>query len=115
MAEGNSTSTLTLVVASEEQVTRELEPGESEEQGFVEWTRRKLARKQEVQLDEVKKQLNEIQGQLDSLLASLPNPKDGPFRLNEVEVGLSISAEGGIGIATVGGEISLSLTFARKE
>jgi hypothetical protein len=83
--------------------------------GPIKYIRRKLTAKKQVNLDDVKDQLNAIQGELDCLLESLPTPKKGPFGLSEVEVGLSITAEGSIGIATVGGEISLTLTFARQD
>jgi hypothetical protein len=114
MAKKDSTPALTLIVAGEDdvQITREVKPGESVQHGFI---RRKVAAKTEVKLDDVRVQLNAIQGQLDSLLESLTDPKAGPFRLSEVEVGLSITAEGSIGIATVGGEVSLTLKFGRKE
>jgi hypothetical protein len=76
--------------------------------------RRRVARPKNVTLNEVKGQLDTIQGQLESLLTGLPNPKVSDFRLREVEVGLSVSGEGSIGIATVGAEISLSLKFVRE-
>lgn len=110
-----SATTLTLITAEEAEVTPELQPGESVPHGFGGWTRRKVTAQKQVSLADVKGQLDAIQGELDVLLQSLPEPKGGPFRLSEVEVGLSITAEGSIGIATVGGEVSLALKFARGD
>jgi hypothetical protein len=77
--------------------------------------RRELtAKTTSVDLEAVKRHLNAMQGELESLLKSIPDPQVPHFRLSEVGVGLSINAEAHIGIASAGAEVSLTLTFARE-
>ena len=115
MANTKSTSTLTLIVSAEDETPAALRPGEIQPHGFGKWARRKVTATTDVSLDDVKSQLDKVQGELDPLLDNLPEPKGGGFQLHEVEVGLFITAEGSIGVATIGGEISLTLTFARED
>jgi hypothetical protein len=124
MSKTDSTPTdLTLMVIEEEdELDYDVRPWSPQQPGGVSAQivnplsvlRRRVARPKNVTLNEVKGQLDTIQGQLESLLTGLPNPKVSDFRLREVEVGLSVSGEGSIGIATVGAEISLSLKFVRE-
>ncbi|BBZ43129.1 Pepco domain-containing protein [Mycobacterium parmense] len=84
--------------------------------GFLPFRRaapKREGKTKDVELDKVKGRLYAIQGELETLLKDLPDLQESPFRLKEVEVGLSLNAEGHIGIATIGSEISLSLRFAR--
>ncbi|MGA7050029.1 MAG: hypothetical protein WBZ37_01930 [Mycobacterium sp.] len=75
---------------------------------------KQVGKTKDVNLDKVKGELNAMKGGLENLLKDLPDPQGSPFRLNEVEIGLSVNAEGHLGIATFGSEISLSLKFVPR-
>jgi hypothetical protein len=104
---------LTLVIATDEAATeQELFDRGSESYGPAQWLRRRIASKKDVELSDVKAQLDKVQDQITALLENIQDSPRGRFRLHEVEVGLAVTAEGSIGVATVGAEVSLSLTFA---
>jgi len=113
MSEEHPSAKLTLIVAEGVQ-EEELAPGEFEQHGPREWIRRRLTAKKEVDLGAVQSELDGMQGQIDSLLSKIQDPTNAKFRLSDIEFGLSITAEGSIGIATVGGEVSVTLTYSRK-
>lgn len=54
--------------------------------------------------------LEEITRGLDSL-----NKVAGEFTADEITIGIAVSGEGSIGIATVGAEASIQVTFVRKK
>jgi|GEM_PF-4842446 len=55
-----------------------------------------------------------MKGAVDRLSALVPGGPNGPsFKLDEITVGLNVSAEAGVIIAGVGAEANLSLKFAR--
>jgi hypothetical protein len=113
MSEAAGNQTLTLIVAADAEASDQLQPGETEEQGLIGWVRKKVTAKRDVNLLDVKDELDRVEGQLETLLAGVSDTETAGFRLSEVEVGLSVTAEGSIGIATVGGEVSLTLRFCR--
>jgi hypothetical protein len=113
MSEEHPGEKLTLIVA-EGVEEEELAPGESEQHGFREYVRKRMTKKTEVDLGAVQSELDGMQIQIDSLLSRIQEPSNAKFRLAEIEFGLSITAEGSIGIATVGGEVSVTLTYSRK-
>jgi hypothetical protein len=112
MSDIHPSATLALVVA--EGIQEELAPGQFEQHGPREWVRRRLAAKTEVDLGSVQSELDGMQSQIDLLLSKIQDPKDGKFRLSEIEFGLAVTAEGSIGIATVGGEVSITLSYSRN-
>ncbi len=68
----------------------------------------------EIDADTLKQSLGKLTGQLDSLFRDIEAV--GGFKLNQVEVSLEISAEGGvalIGTAKAGARGAISLTFSR--
>jgi hypothetical protein len=67
-----------------------------------------------VNMETLEKELDRVQDELDTLLAKVKTTDPGGFRLRTVEVSLSISGEGSIGVATIGAEASLSLSFERS-
>jgi len=103
-------TTLTLLVSEASQDAADAKAEDFEEQALphLHWGRPK-----DVDLDKLKDNLARVQGQVDGLLASVAASKASGFRLTSVEVGLAISAEGSIGVATAGLEASLSLSFER--
>ena len=116
MSQSDTSPQLTLIVVGDAQVEQQQAEAEGyEELGPITWLRRKVAAKKEVNLSEIHTQLEDVQGQISTLLEKIGDPPAGRFALQEVEVGLAVSAEGSIGVATVGAEVSLSLTFARVD
>lgn len=84
-------------------------PAESfEPQSIKEWFRGKP---KQVNLSALRDRMAEVQGEVDQLLASM-KPSTGGYHLAEVQVSLAISGNGSIGVATVGAEASIALTFA---
>jgi hypothetical protein len=72
-----------------------------------------FSRKQEVDYDRLKEDLEKVQGEMGDILASLDErPGDSSFSLREVSVALAVSGEGSIGVASVGVEASITLTFS---
>lgn len=65
----------------------------------------------QVKLSALRDRMAEVQGDVDQLLAKM-KPSTGDYRLSEVQVSLAISGSGSIGVATVGAEASITLTFA---
>lgn len=59
-------------------------------------------------------ELNKITGQIEKLIAVVKTSPVGDMRLDGIEVGLAISAEGSIGIATAGVEASITLSFTKE-
>jgi hypothetical protein len=114
MSEAAGHQTLTLIAAADAVASGELQPGEPDEQGLVGWARKKVTTKRDVNLGDVKVELDRVEAQLETLLAGAKDTETAGFRLMEVEVGLSVTAEGSIGIATVGAGVSLTLRFSRS-
>ena len=67
----------------------------------------------DVDLTALKGQMKKIQSEVDDLLADVKH-STGAYQLAEVQVSLSINGSGSIGVATVGAEASIALTFAPK-
>lgn len=67
-----------------------------------------------VDLDELQKALEKAQDEVAALLGALKHPSVGGFHLSSVDVELSVSAEGSIGIVTAGAEASITLSFERE-
>ncbi len=68
----------------------------------------------EIDVDTLKRSLSRLTGQLDSLFQDLKAV--GSFKLDQVEVSLEISAQGGvalIGTAKAGAKGAIRLTFSR--
>jgi hypothetical protein len=65
----------------------------------------------DVDLTALKGQMKKIQSEVDDLLADVKE-STGAYHLAEVQVSLAISGSGSIGVATVGAEASIALTFA---
>ena len=68
----------------------------------------------EIDADKLKASLRSLSGKLEDVLSGIE--MTGGYKLAQVEVGLELTAEGGvnlIGTATVGGKAAISLTFER--
>jgi hypothetical protein len=87
-------------------------PEESVElQSVIDKARFWRSKPKQVKLGALKDRMEEVQGEVEGLLAGLKKPV-GDYRLAEVQVSLAISGSGSIGVATVGAEASIALTFS---
>jgi hypothetical protein len=75
--------------------------GEQLQSGF--WTR--------ISLDKLKTQIGEMQGKITSMVGEFAQHQGPGMKLEEVTIGLSISVDGDIGIASAGAEASIELSF----
>ncbi len=81
--------------------------------GVPQWVRRRVIKRQEVDLDQIRSELEDVQDQVDSLLAQLgAKPRQG-FELSQVQVSVGISAQGSIAVVTAGVQASLTLVYTR--
>jgi predicted Zn-dependent protease len=71
-------------------------------------------RPKKVELSKLTDRMADVQDEVDKLLSNLKRPKAG-YRLSEVQVSLAISGNGSIGVATVGAEASIALTFTPSD
>lgn len=69
----------------------------------------------EVDADKLAAGLAAIRSQVERLLTTVSTGTIGAMQLSEVEIALSVTAEGGIGIATVGAEASIALVYSHRE
>ncbi|MGX5668885.1 hypothetical protein G6N76_08975 [Rhizobium daejeonense] len=65
------------------------------------------------EMQQLDKRLDEIIGELQKVIGRIEKSPVGQMELRSVEVGLAISAEGSIGIATAGVETNITLSFER--
>lgn len=75
--------------------------------------RRVLGRADKIDLGKVRGELEDVQGQVDQLLAGIYDRTVGSMHLAQVQVSLTVTAEGSIGIATAGVQASIALVYER--
>jgi hypothetical protein len=104
------TEKISLIVAGGAQPPMNVDRAGGEAHGFVSKATDAIVRA--VPLDKVADQLQAI---ADKVGAAVTNLKisAGHWQVDEITIGLSISAEGDIGIATAGVEASIELNFKR--
>jgi hypothetical protein len=66
------------------------------------WVRNKVLRTEDIPIEAAQEQLTRIDSEVNTLLTSTNPSTVGRFHLKEVQVGVIISAQGSIGIATPG-------------
>jgi hypothetical protein len=81
---------------------------------FGEMVRKAFGRTEEVSLSDIEKRLGKLQEQIDCVLEAVSTRDVQGMRLTEVSVGLAVTGEGSIGVATIGAEASITLTYARQ-
>jgi hypothetical protein len=87
-------------------------PKESFElQSVKDWFPRLRVTPKPAKLSDLQGRMGEIQGEVEKLLSKM-KVSTGGYHLAEVQVSLAISGSGSIGVATVGAEASIALTFA---
>jgi hypothetical protein len=74
---------------------------------------RRLVKAKEVSFDKLEGALQNAQKEVAALLRGVTHPDVPGFRLSSVDIELSVSAEGSIGVATAGAEASITLSFER--
>jgi hypothetical protein len=68
----------------------------------------------DVPVDKFERELNEALDRLPRVLAQLKARAIDGWAMDSVSISLAVSAEGSIGIATVGTEASIEVSFSRK-
>lgn len=108
-----SSDEITLIVVNPEPEGSDDDlPEESfEPQSVKDWVPRLRATPKPVKLSALQGRMGEIQDEVEKLLLKM-KPSTGGYHLAEVQVSLAISGGGTIGVATVGAEASIALTFA---
>jgi hypothetical protein len=113
-----SEETLQLIVLENE--VAPVADAELEEEGFAPHGVRSRARSllgkvEPIDFSRFEKELEKIQGQMGSMFEKVSSEKPaGKFSLDEVSVSLAINGSGNIGIAAVGVEASITLTYKRS-
>ncbi len=110
----NKGKTITLMVPSSISETLDEEDrGGGETYGFKELLRR-VVRSEEVDLETFKNNIERTVDQIDELLDKIGNKVKGSWKVESISVGLSVTAEGSIGIVTGGVETSIRVSFCPK-
>ncbi len=68
----------------------------------------------DVDLGRLQNALEKAEDEVAALLGALKHQSAGGFHLKSVDVDLSVSAEGSIGVVTAGAEASITLSFERE-
>ena len=64
-------------------------------------------------VEDVEKELEEVMKNIQTILKKVSTSPVGEMKLEGMEVGISITGEGSIGVATVGAEASITLSFTK--
>ena len=59
--------------------------------------------------------LERVEGELDELFRGVSERPAGGMHLRQIEVGLAVTTEGSIGIASAGAQVSLTLVYQREQ
>lgn len=102
---------ITLIVVESEGDDAGLPEESFELQSVKDWIPRLRATPKPVKLSALQGRMGEIQSEVEKLLSKM-KASTGGYHLTEVQVSLAISGSGSIGVATVGAEASIALTFA---
>jgi hypothetical protein len=68
----------------------------------------------EITMDQISAEVNSTISKLSAAIAPVKKFA-GEFELSEITIGLAVSGEGSIGIATAGVEATIELTFSREK
>jgi hypothetical protein len=110
-AAARASDEVTLIVAGASAASRDRAGGELQTGAFGGI----FSRKSERTLEDMKNDIAKLSDQVSAIAAALQEKQGGKFSVASIEIGLAISAEGSIGIATAGVEASISLTLERNE
>ena len=110
----NNTQKIKLIVSGE--VEREVQSKDragGETHGLTDWVQRK-ASEIEIDTEKLKKNIQQTLGSIDHVLREVAHDFSDNWKLDSISVGLSVSAEGSVGIATAGVETSIEVSFSPK-
>ena len=111
----NSKNKITIIVAetgSQEGVGKDRAGGETH--GIKEFFQ-KRATNIEIDADELKRNIEETISKIAGTLHDVGQSVSDNWKLDGISIGMSISAEGSIGIATAGVETSIEVSFAPRK
>jgi hypothetical protein len=111
----DKTSKITLIIPEPiipKDITRDRAGGETH--GIKEVLQRKLG-KAEIDVDKLKKNFEETMNKINNILQNVSETVSNNWELEGISIGLSISAEGSIGIATAGVETSIDVKLSPKK
>lgn len=74
----------------------------------------RIAKTVEVDAGMLQANILEAMGAVEETLSNLPQSISANWKLDNITIGLSISAEGSVGIATAGVEASIEVSFSPK-
>jgi hypothetical protein len=114
---------LLVMVQSEEEIDIAVDaidegPDQLEEQGIKDVVRRVVRRRvrtESVDMARLTQDLDRVQRDVEQLLSGRTEHKVGKMRLDEIQIGLALCAEGSIGVVTAGIEASISLVYRHSD
>lgn len=111
----NSANKIKLIISGQDEREGQMKDrAGGETHGLTEWVQGK-AKEVEIDTDKLKRNIQETMGKIDDVLRDVTHNISERWRLESISVGLSISAEGSVGIATAGVETSIEVSFSPKE
>lgn len=109
----NDPNQITLIIpASSGQTSESEDRAGGQLHGMQEWIPRLTSAA--IKSEELGKNLKSTLSQVDKILASVEKTLRSEWKVESIAVGLSITAEGSIGIATAGVETSIEISFSPK-
>lgn len=110
----NTPQKIKLIVSGEaERETQTKDRAGGETHGLTDWAKQK-ASEIEIDAEKLKKNIQETLGSIDHVLREVAHDFSDNWDLDSISVGLSVSAEGSVGIATAGVETSIEVSFSPK-
>lgn len=110
----NNADQITLIIpASQGQSTEYEDKGGGEQHGLKEVIQT-LTGTKVIDSNKLKENLETTMNQLEGILANLSKKAKENWEVESIAVGLSITGEGSVGIATVGVETSIEVSFRPK-
>jgi hypothetical protein len=90
-----------------------LAPDQSHYERFGSFLGRGILKHQDIPIDKIKTELARVDDEVDSVIEAVRTKAAAGFQLKEVQVGVVISAQGSIGVATAGIQASLTLVYSQ--
>lgn len=110
----NSTNKIKLIISGQDEREGQMKDrAGGETHGLTEWVQGK-AKEVEIDAEKLKTNIRETMKKIDEVLQEVTDDFTGKWKLESISVGLSISAEGSVGIATAGVETSIEVSFSPK-
>jgi hypothetical protein len=104
-----------IVAATSEQKSIGGDRAGGKEHGMKEFIQRKANETIEIDVDELKSNIEETISKIAGTLHDVGQTVSDNWKLDGISIGLSLSAEGSVGIATAGVETSIEVSFSPKK